>query len=78
MKANRAYALHVRRASHWPSVLASPEAIDQVEVVDIASGESLLLWDVPARDTRRLTRALRADLAQLEAGAFLARWRRGA
>jgi hypothetical protein len=78
VKANRAYELLVRRGSAGPAFLADPAAVDRVEVVDIASGEPVLLWDVPARQTPRVRRALRADLAQLEADAFLARWRRRA
>jgi hypothetical protein len=47
---------------------------DQVEVVEIASGESILLWDVLPRDAKRFVRALRADLDGLQAEEFLARW----
>jgi hypothetical protein len=74
VKANREYELLVRRASRWPALLAAPDVTDQVEVVEVATGEVVLLWDVPARDTGRLTRALRADLVQLDPAAFLARW----
>jgi hypothetical protein len=76
MKANRAYELLVRRGSAGPAFLADPAVTDRLEVVDIATGEPVLLWDVPARQSRRVRRALRADLAQLDAAAFLARWRR--
>jgi hypothetical protein len=76
VKANRAYDLLVRRGAAGPAFLAGPDATDRVEVVDIATGEPVLLWDVPVRQSRRVRRALRADLAQLEADAFLARWRR--
>jgi hypothetical protein len=47
---------------------------DQVEIVEIASGESVLFWDVAHRDAKRFVRALRADLDGLEAEDFLARW----
>jgi hypothetical protein len=57
-------------------VLADPERVDQVEIVEIASGEVALFWDTPPAQTRRLSRALKADLAQLEAQDFLRRWRR--
>jgi hypothetical protein len=50
-----------------------PDA-DQVEVVEIASGESVLLWDVRHREARPFVRALRADLDGLAAEDFLARW----
>ena len=76
MRANRSYELSVRGASRGPGVLADPGRLDQVEVVEIASGEVVLFWDSPPSRTGRLVRALRADLAGLEAGEFLARWRR--
>jgi hypothetical protein len=75
MKANRAYELLVRRGSAGPAFLADPGATDHLEVVDIATGEPVLLWDVPTRQSGRVRRALKADLAQLDADAFLARWR---
>jgi hypothetical protein len=63
VKANRAYELLVRRGEH-------------VEVVEIDSGEVVLFWDTIPGDTGKLARALRRDLAQLEADAFLVKWRR--
>jgi len=45
-----------------------------VEVVEVDSGEVVLFWDRPALAASKLARALRADLAQLEAEEFLARW----
>ena len=75
MKANREYELIVRRGGRGPGVL-DPERVDQVEVVDVASGEVALFWDTEPGQTRRLVRALKADLAQLEADEFLRRWRR--
>ena len=63
MKANRAYELFVRRGEY-------------VEVVEIASGEVVLFWDTLPGDTGKLARALRADLAGLEADEFLIKWRR--
>jgi hypothetical protein len=75
MKANRSYELIVRKGSRGPALLASPGRVDQVEIVEIESGEVALFWDVAPRQTGRLARALRADLSQLDAGEFLARWR---
>jgi hypothetical protein len=63
MKANRAYELLVRRGEH-------------VEVVEIDSGEVVLFWDTIPGDTGKLARALRGDLAQLDAHEFLVKWRR--
>jgi hypothetical protein len=76
MKANRAYELTVRRGGRGPAALADPRRIDQVEIVEIASGEVILFWDTAPAQTGRLARALKGDLAQLEAEAFLRRWRR--
>ena len=76
MRANRAYELLVRRGSRLPAALAPPDRADHVEVVEIDSGEVVLFWDTAPRQTGRLARALRADLAQLDADEFLRRWRR--
>ena len=51
-------------------------ARDHVEVVEVATGEVVLFWDTPPDRTGRLARALRADLAQLDADTFLEKWRR--
>ena len=76
MKANREYELIVRRGGRGPAALADPERVDQVEIVEIATGEVALFWDTAPAQTRRLSRALKADLAQLEAEDFMRRWRR--
>jgi hypothetical protein len=76
MKANRAYELTVRRGGHAPALLASPDRLDVVEVVEIETGEVALLWDTKPAQTGRLARALKADLAQLDADEFITRWRR--
>jgi hypothetical protein len=76
VKANRAYELLVRRESRVPAFLAGPDRLDHVEVVEVDSGEVVLFWDTEPRQTGKLSRALRADLAQLEAAEFIAKWRR--
>ena len=76
MRANREYELLVRRGGRGPAVFAAPGRIDHVEVVEIATGEVALFWDTQPAQTRRLARGLRADLAQLDADAFIAKWRR--
>jgi hypothetical protein len=63
VKANRAYELLVRRGEY-------------LEVVEIAGGEVVLFWDARPGDSAKLARALRADLASLEADEFLSKWRR--
>jgi hypothetical protein len=74
MKANRAYRMIFTRAGRAPAALADPGRIDHIEVVEIDSGEVILFWDRPAHAAAKLARALRADLAQLEAEEFLALW----
>jgi hypothetical protein len=76
VKANRAYELLVRRESRTPAFMAGPDRLDHVELVEVDSGEVILFWDTQPRQTGKLSRALKADLAQLEADAFMAKWRR--
>jgi hypothetical protein len=74
MKANRAYDLIVSRGGIEPAFLANPGRLDRVEVVSVDDGEVVLYWDLPAKRAAKLTRALRADLASLDAHEFIATW----
>jgi hypothetical protein len=74
MRANRAYRLIVRRGGWAPALLADPGRVDHVEVVEVDGGEVVLFWDCPPQTATRRARAVRADLAQLEAEEFIARW----
>jgi hypothetical protein len=74
VKANRAYRLIVTRGGRAPALLADSGRIDHIEVVEVDSGEVVLFWDRPPVAASKLARALRAELAQLEAPEFLARW----
>lgn len=74
MRAGRAYRLLVRRGGLAPALLASPDRLDHVEIVDVGSGEVVLFWDCSPREASRLARALRTDLAGREAGEFIERW----
>jgi hypothetical protein len=76
MKANREFELIVRRGGRAPAALADPDRLDQVEIVEIATGEVALFWDTTPAQTGRLSRALKADLAQLDGEDFIRRWRR--
>jgi hypothetical protein len=76
VKANREYELIVRRGGRAPAAIADPERVDQVEIVEVATGEVALFWDTHPAQTRRLSRALKTDLAQLDAAEFMRRWRR--
>ena len=71
MKANRRYELIVTKGG-----LLDPERIDHVEILDIDTGEVALFWDLLPHQTGRMSRALRADLAQLEDDEFLEKWQR--
>lgn len=75
MRANRELRVLHRRGGRAPSRFAGADRFDQIEIVDIALGETVLLWDLPSRDAPPTLRQLRADLAQLDRDAFLARWR---
>jgi hypothetical protein len=76
VRANRAYELLVHRGGRGPALLRSSGEADHVEVVEIDSGEVVLFWDTTPAQTGRLARALKADLAGLDADEFLRRWRR--
>ena len=75
MKANRAYDLLVRKSGRGLARM-DPDRVDHIEVVEIDSGEVVLFWDLLPHQTGRMSRALKADLAQLEADAFLHKWER--
>ena len=72
MKANRAYRLNHGRGG--PRLFADADAVDTVEIVDIASNEIVLFWDVPTRDARHFVGTLRRELAGADAEDFIARW----
>jgi hypothetical protein len=72
-RANRSYRLLHTRANRRPASL-DPSRIDHLEVVEVASGEVVLFWDLPAPDAARRARRLREVLAGLDEGEFLARW----
>jgi hypothetical protein len=74
VKANRAYRLIVTRAGRAPALLADAERVDHIEIVELDGGEVVLFWERPPHAASRLARALREELAQLEAEEFIARW----
>ncbi len=74
MKANRAYRLIVSRGGRAPALLADVERVDHIELVEIDSGEVVLLWDLPPHAASQRARTLREELALLEAEEFIARW----
>jgi hypothetical protein len=74
VRANRAFRLIVTRGGRAPALLADARRVDQIELIDIESGEVVLFWDCPPQGASRLARALRADLCQLHVEDFVARW----
>jgi len=74
MRANRRLRILHGRGSRLPAWLASADAVDRIEIVEIETAETVLFWDRAPRDAARMLRALRADLAQLEVEDFLAKW----
>jgi hypothetical protein len=74
VSAARSYRLLVTRGGRAPALLADATRVDHIEVVEIDSGEVVLFWDRPPQAASKLARALRADLAQLGAEEFMARW----
>lgn len=74
MRARHAYRLIVTRGGRAPALLAGPDRVDHVEVVEVDSGEVVLFWDRPPHAASKLARALREDLGALEAQEFIARW----
>lgn len=74
MRANRAYHLIVSREGLEPAFLADAGRLDRVEVVSIDDGEVVLFWVLPPKDAAKLLRALRTDLAQLDAREFIEAW----
>ncbi len=75
MRANRSYRLLHTRSSRRPASL-DPARIDHLEVVEVASGEVVLFWDLSAPEAARQARRLREDLSQLDDVEFLSRWSR--
>lgn len=73
MRANRSYRLLHTRSSRRPASF-DPARIDHLEIVEVASGEVVLFWDLPAPDAARQARRLREDLSQLDDLEFLSRW----
>jgi hypothetical protein len=74
MRANRRFRLIVSRDRLQPAFFADPDRLDRIEVVSVDDGEMLLFWDLPAKDASRLLKALRTDLAGMDAEEFLRAW----
>ena len=77
VKANREYELSVRKAGRGPALLRGPGGRPTTSRCSRSPRARSRCSGTPSpRTTGRLARALRADLASLEAAEFLAKWRR--
>jgi hypothetical protein len=74
MRANRELREVHAKGPGGLAAIGDRDRVDQLEIVEIATGESVLHWDVRAGDLKPMLRALRHDMAQLETEDFLARW----
>jgi hypothetical protein len=74
VRANRAFHLIVSRGGREPAFMADRRRVDRIEVVSVEDGELLLYWELSAREASHLLKALRADLAGMEAEEFLVLW----
>jgi hypothetical protein len=74
MRAKGRYRLVVRREGHAPAVLAAPDRVDHVEIIDVDEGETVLYWDLLPRDAKRVVAILRAELETMDAHEFFERW----
>lgn len=74
MRARDAYRVIVRRGGIMPALLAPPDRVDHIEVLDIEDGEVVLFWDCTPQRGKRLARALREDLLVADANDFIERW----
>jgi hypothetical protein len=74
MRAKGRYRLVVRREGHAPAVLAAPDRVDHVEIIDVDEGETVLYWDLLPRDAKRVIAILRAELETMDAQEFFERW----
>jgi hypothetical protein len=74
MRAKDAYRLILTRGGRAPALLADPSRVDHIEVVEIGSGEAIMLLDRPPHVASKLARDMRSDLNRLDAEEFRARW----
>ncbi len=73
-RANRVFHVTVSREGRQPAFLAAAGRLDRIELVSVDDGEIVLYWELAPKPAARLLKTLRADLAGLDADAFMARW----
>jgi hypothetical protein len=74
MRAKARYRLVVRRGGRAPAARAPADPVDHVEVIDVDEGETVLYWDLLARDAKRVVAMVRADLDTMDPREFFERW----
>ncbi|MCX6388375.1 MAG: hypothetical protein NTX07_06550 [Solirubrobacterales bacterium] len=65
VKAQSAYRVNVIHGSPGPAFLALPGRVDQVEMVEVATNETVLFWEGKPIEAARLAKALKRDLRNL-------------
>jgi len=74
VSARTAYRLTVVKGSPGPALLALPGRRDRVELVELASGETVLMWEGHPLEAARLARTIRRDLGTMDADRFRSAW----
>jgi len=72
--ARTAFSLNVTHGSPGPAILGLPGRIDKVELVELASNETVLFWEGKPIEASRLAKALKRDLRNLSADEFREAW----
>lgn len=71
MRANRELRLVHRRPGRF---FGPSDRTESVELIHIATSETVFLWDLAPADARRFAGELKRDLARYETEDVLARW----
>ena len=72
--ARTSFSLNVTHGSPGPAILGLPGRIDKVELVELASSETVLFWEGKPMEAARLAKALKRDLRNLPAAEFREAW----
>jgi hypothetical protein len=72
--ARTAFSLNVTHGSPGPAILGLPGRIDKVELVELASNETVLFWEGKPIEAARLAKALKRDMRNMTAEDFREAW----
>ncbi len=72
--AQTAFRITVTHGSPGPAILGLPGRIDKVELVELATNETVLFWEGKPMEAARLAKALKRDMRKLTAGQFREAW----